>query len=139
VVGVGGGLIKPMQQRWDRYLDKAEEESKNIREQVSSGKPSDVDRSSQMPAMATSGYSTQSYQQPPTGPRHDAGYSPGPYQQSPSEPQHGGGYQQPQPQYPPQSPQPGQQGGYGQQYPGQQYPGQQYPPSGDQPPTRREF
>jgi hypothetical protein len=140
VVGVGGGLIKPMQQRWDRYLDKAEEESKNIREQVSSGKPSDVDRSSQMPAMATSGYSTQSYQQPPTGPRHDAGYSPGPYQQSPSEPQHGGGYQQPQPQPQPQyPPQPGQQGGYGQQYPGQQYPGQQYPPSGDQPPTRREF
>jgi hypothetical protein len=133
VVGVGGGLIKPMQQRWDRYLDKAEEESKNIREQVSSGKPSDVDRSSQMPAMATSGYSTQSYQ-PPTGPRHDGGYSPEPYQQSTREPQHGGGYQQPQPQYPPQSPQPGQQGGYG-----QQYPGQQYPPSGDQPPTRREF
>jgi hypothetical protein len=139
VVGVGGGLIKPMQQRWDRYLDKAEEESKNIREQVSSGKPSDVDRSNQMPAMAASGYSTPSYQQPPTGPRHEGGYSPGPYQQSPSEPQHGGGYQQPQPQYPPQSPQPAQQGGYGQQYPGQQYPDQQYPPSGDQPPTRRGF
>lgn len=34
VVGVGGGLIKPMQHRWERYLDKAETESGNIRQQV---------------------------------------------------------------------------------------------------------
>jgi Conserved TM helix len=26
VVGVGGGLIRPMQQRWDRWLDRAEQE-----------------------------------------------------------------------------------------------------------------
>lgn len=31
VVGVGGGLIKPMQNRWESYLQTMEEESKNIR------------------------------------------------------------------------------------------------------------
>jgi hypothetical protein len=30
VVGVGGGLIRPMQRRWDRWLDVAERESRNI-------------------------------------------------------------------------------------------------------------
>jgi hypothetical protein len=35
VVGVGGGLIKPMQQRWDGYLTKAEEEVPRIKQQVS--------------------------------------------------------------------------------------------------------
>lgn len=35
VVGVGGGLIRPMQDRWARYLDTAEQESRNIRERVS--------------------------------------------------------------------------------------------------------
>ncbi|MET8834874.1 hypothetical protein ABZV78_13300 [Micromonospora sp. NPDC004540] len=33
VVGVGGGLIKPMQNRWDRWLDRAAEESRAIKEQ----------------------------------------------------------------------------------------------------------
>lgn len=32
VVGVGGGLIKPMQQRWETWLNRAEEESTTIRE-----------------------------------------------------------------------------------------------------------
>nr|WP_185295222.1 hypothetical protein [Mycolicibacterium litorale] len=36
VVGVGGGLIKPMQQRWEDYLSRAEDESRNVREQLSS-------------------------------------------------------------------------------------------------------
>jgi hypothetical protein len=31
VVGVGGGLIKPMQARWERYLDTMAEESENIK------------------------------------------------------------------------------------------------------------
>jgi hypothetical protein len=35
VVGVGGGLIKPMQQRWENYLTRAESESRNMREQRS--------------------------------------------------------------------------------------------------------
>ncbi len=32
VVGAGGGLIKPMQHRWESYLSKAEEETPRIRE-----------------------------------------------------------------------------------------------------------
>jgi Conserved TM helix len=31
VVGVGGGLIRPMQQRWDRWLDRAEQEAPQAR------------------------------------------------------------------------------------------------------------
>ena len=34
VVGAGGGLIKPMQQRWERYLSKAEEEAPKVKEQA---------------------------------------------------------------------------------------------------------
>jgi len=34
IVGVGGGLIRPMQSRWDTWLTRAEEETKNIAEQV---------------------------------------------------------------------------------------------------------
>ncbi|BBY16944.1 mechanosensitive ion channel family protein [Mycolicibacterium litorale] len=34
VVGVGGGLIKPMQQRWENYLSRAEDEGRNMREQL---------------------------------------------------------------------------------------------------------
>ncbi|MFC4144919.1 hypothetical protein ACFO0M_01510 [Micromonospora mangrovi] len=32
IVGVGGGLVKPMQSRWDGWLDRAAEESRAIRE-----------------------------------------------------------------------------------------------------------
>lgn len=35
VVGVGGGLIKPMQARWESYLTKAEEEAPKIKAQAS--------------------------------------------------------------------------------------------------------
>lgn len=34
IVGVGGGLIKPMQARWERYLSKAEDEAPRMKEQV---------------------------------------------------------------------------------------------------------
>ncbi|POX36493.1 hypothetical protein C3486_33300 [Streptomyces sp. Ru73] len=34
VVGVGGGLIKPMQERWERWLSGAERESSEARERV---------------------------------------------------------------------------------------------------------
>jgi hypothetical protein len=48
VVGVGGGLIKPMQQRWENYLDKVEEEGRNVRQQLadrkSSGPPSPAEQ-----------------------------------------------------------------------------------------------
>jgi hypothetical protein len=35
VVGVGGGLIRPMQDRWENYLTTAEREGRNIRERRS--------------------------------------------------------------------------------------------------------
>ena len=34
IVGVGGGLIKPMQHRWEGYLTKAEEEAPRIKQQA---------------------------------------------------------------------------------------------------------
>ena len=37
VVGVGGGLIKPMQARWENYLTTAEREGRSIRERRRSG------------------------------------------------------------------------------------------------------
>ncbi|EID52452.1 mechanosensitive ion channel family protein [Saccharomonospora xinjiangensis] len=33
-IGVGGGLMRPMQQRWDRWLNRAEEEMPNARAQA---------------------------------------------------------------------------------------------------------
>ena len=36
IVGAGGGLIKPMQARWETYLSKAEEEGPKIRQQAAS-------------------------------------------------------------------------------------------------------
>lgn len=38
VVGVGGGLIRPMQQRWEDYLSRIEVEGRNVRERRS-GRP----------------------------------------------------------------------------------------------------
>ena len=86
VVGVGGGLIKPMQQRWENYLDRAEQESRNIREKVSSSpdasQPSrhgatrefdDPSAQAQLGGHAPYGYQQPSYpppagqQQPPYG------------------------------------------------------------------------
>ncbi|MGC1211963.1 MAG: hypothetical protein WA890_11950 [Micromonospora sp.] len=33
IIGVGGGLVRPMQNRWDRWLDRMAEESRAIKEQ----------------------------------------------------------------------------------------------------------
>jgi hypothetical protein len=46
VVGVGGGLIKPMQHRWEGYLSKAEEEAPRIKQQAASA-PSATDQARQ--------------------------------------------------------------------------------------------
>ena len=46
VVGVGGGLIKPMQQRWEGYLTKAEEEAPRIKREAASA-PSATDQARQ--------------------------------------------------------------------------------------------
>ena len=34
IVGVGGGLVRPMEQRWHEWLDRASQESQTIREQA---------------------------------------------------------------------------------------------------------
>jgi Conserved TM helix len=47
IVGVGGGLIKPMQQRWEGYLTKAEEEAPRIKEQAEAA-PSVKDQAQQV-------------------------------------------------------------------------------------------
>jgi hypothetical protein len=46
VVGVGGGLIKPMQHRWEGYLSKAEIEAPRIKEQVAAA-PSPTEQARQ--------------------------------------------------------------------------------------------
>jgi MFS family permease len=52
VVGVGGGLIKPMQERWENYLATAEREGRNIRERRSGA---DVTPTGREPADRTPG------------------------------------------------------------------------------------
>jgi len=46
IVGAGGGLIKPMQARWEAYLSKAEEEAPKIQEQAKNA-PSIADQAQQ--------------------------------------------------------------------------------------------
>ncbi|MDJ0379064.1 hypothetical protein [Cryobacterium sp. PH31-L1] len=46
IVGAGGGLIKPMQARWESYLSKAEEEAPKIQEQAKNA-PSIADQAKQ--------------------------------------------------------------------------------------------
>ena len=53
VVGVGGGLIKPMQHRWEGYLTKAEEEAPRIKEHAAAA-PSVKDQASQAADQARS-------------------------------------------------------------------------------------
>jgi hypothetical protein len=110
VVGVGGGLIRPMQERWDRYLTRAEQESQNIRQQVSTTGAGDQARHSAAAYPGASAYPQAGSQQPP--------YFDGGTQGPPQTPPPGTGYpQQPAPAeggyppgtgYPPQPPQ----GGY---------------------------
>lgn len=57
IVGVGGGLIKPMQHRWEGYLTKAEEEAPRIKEHAANA-PSVTDQARQAGAHATSSTST---------------------------------------------------------------------------------
>ncbi|MHA7294371.1 mechanosensitive ion channel family protein [Arthrobacter sp. HLT1-21] len=51
VVGAGGGLIKPMSQRWETYLTKAEEEAPKIKEQAQNA-PSVKEQAQQTKAKA---------------------------------------------------------------------------------------
>ena len=66
VVGVGGGLIKPMQQRWENYLTTAEREGRNFRQRDVSGRTTPADAVEPGPAYpaAESGYSQGTHEQP---------------------------------------------------------------------------
>lgn len=113
VVGVGGGLIKPMQGRWENYLNRAEEESRNVRERLSStGAEQDIrastgahhhdpytQQTAQLPTGA--GQPSYGYQQP--GYSQQPGY-PEPGQQQPGYPQSGQQAPYPHPENPPMRP-----------------------------------
>jgi hypothetical protein len=70
VVGVGGGLIKPMQARWEDYLTTAEREGRNIRERRSGA---DVASTGQMAADPTPAPDYKwGADKPSTEPKHTA-------------------------------------------------------------------
>lgn len=64
IVGVGGGLIKPMQHRWEGYLTTAEAEAPRIKQEAANA-PSVTEQARQAGAHATQ--STQSTQSNPSG------------------------------------------------------------------------
>jgi hypothetical protein len=74
IVGVGGGLIKPMQHRWEDYLSKAENEGRNMREQMSAN-------TGDLPPYQQTGGQPPAGQIPPAGQVPTAGHGPtsGPY------------------------------------------------------------
>ncbi|MEO3935639.1 hypothetical protein V3N99_02660 [Dermatophilaceae bacterium Soc4.6] len=55
VVGLGGGLIKPMQARWESYLTKAEEEAPKVRREAASA-PSAKDQAIEAKNRARAAY-----------------------------------------------------------------------------------
>ncbi len=58
IVGVGGGLIKPMQHRWDDALNKAAQEKDNVKAQVQASRQQGTypaDPYAQSPAVPTTG------------------------------------------------------------------------------------
>ncbi|WP_081744797.1 mechanosensitive ion channel family protein [Arthrobacter sp. H14] len=81
IVGVGGGLIRPMQSRWEGYLNKAEEEAPKIKEQASSSsgsqpQPADARAREDSGMRQSSGshpHTTQRDVPPPPPGRYDVG------------------------------------------------------------------
>ncbi len=65
IVGAGGGLIKPMQTRWEGYLSKAEEEAPKIKETAKSA-PSPKEQAQQAKSKAQTQYEQS---EPTTGAR----------------------------------------------------------------------
>jgi hypothetical protein len=59
VVGVGGGLIKPMQHRWEGYLTKAEEEAPRIKQEAANA-PGVKEQAQQAKAQHSSSSSSNS-------------------------------------------------------------------------------
>ena len=74
VVGVGGGMIKPMQDRWERMLSRAEEEVSSSAEQVRTNRAADADRMRNTPggfAQPAYGGGQPAYGAPQANPAHD--------------------------------------------------------------------
>jgi hypothetical protein len=67
IVGAGGGLIKPMQARWEAMLNKVEEEAPKIQQEVN-GAPSVADQAKQAGRQMQDATRTQP-QRPPLPPR----------------------------------------------------------------------
>ncbi|MBA3720376.1 MAG: hypothetical protein H0W95_08860, partial [Nocardioidaceae bacterium] len=55
IVGVGGGMVKPMSQRWDGWLDKAAEEGAKAKQQAKSPKDAGKEVGEQYKAQASDG------------------------------------------------------------------------------------
>ena len=67
IVGAGGGLIKPMQQRWEAMLTKAEEEAPKIQQEAKNA-PSVTEQAKQAKEQVQNATSSQP-QRPPLPPR----------------------------------------------------------------------
>ena len=68
IVGAGGGLIKPMQQRWEAMLTKAEEEAPKIQQEAKNA-PGVAEQAQQAKARVQNATSSQP-QRPPLPPRN---------------------------------------------------------------------
>ncbi|RYB88459.1 hypothetical protein EUA06_20890 [Nocardioides glacieisoli] len=76
IVGVGGGLIKPMQHRWEGYLTTAEAEAPRIKQEAANA-PSVTEQARQAGAHATT--SMQSTPSNPSNPSNPSGGTTGTY------------------------------------------------------------
>jgi Conserved TM helix len=99
IVGVGGGLIKPMQHRWEDYLSRAENEGRNMRERMSAN-------TGDLPPYQHAGGQPPAGQIPPAGQVPTAGHGPtsGPYPSTQQGPPPTAPYPQQQQPYPPSRP-----------------------------------
>jgi len=73
IVGAGGGLIKPMQTRWETYLTKAEEEAPKVKEQAQSA-PSVKDQAMAAKDKAQNAYDQTAEQPSPETPGKTGSY-----------------------------------------------------------------
>jgi len=55
IVGAGGGLVKPMQSRWESYLTRAEQEAPKVRQEAANA-PSVKDQAKAAKAKAQAAY-----------------------------------------------------------------------------------
>lgn len=67
IVGVGGGLIKPMQTRWESYLSTAENQAPTLKEHAANA-PSVKERCARPPLRSRTPTTPAGPVRPPTGP-----------------------------------------------------------------------